>query len=81
MQIRTQTEELSLIYFIKSPTVNISACLSKLQLAKVGPFLRRAAGPARARHVSRGAAGKLPVSRHRQAALRIQCLDWIHQSD
>jgi len=32
-------------------------------------------------NVSRGAAGHLPVSRHRQAALRIQCLDWIHQSD
>jgi len=29
----------------------------------------RAAGPACARHVLRGAAGHLPVSRHRQAAL------------
>ena len=41
----------------------------------------RAVGPARARHVSRGAAGHLPVTRHRQAALRIQFLDWVHQSD
>jgi len=40
-----------------------------------------AAGPERTWHVSRSATGHLPVSRHRQATLCIQCLDWVHQSD
>ena len=31
--------------------------------------------------MSRGAAGHLPVNRHRQVALCIQCLDWVHQSN
>ena len=62
-------------------TVRLSVwpCPWRHQIMRADPI--RAAGPARARHVSRGATGHLPVSRHRQAALRIQCLDWIHQTD
>jgi len=47
----------------------------------VKTFFTSMAGPARARHVWGGAAGHLPVSRHRQAALCIKYLDWVHQSD